>query len=188
MGLIMKIYIALALCCGSALGADTGTQFSTATSPIGVQVATTTSPAGIQVTTATNRMGVHHDGTCKSDVFTRDGQTILVCHTYTENGAWEVRMQEFYHDGSLVARSMASPVSQDFAPMAGSQYSVSFRLHGTGDVEFVYISGKDGYLLDGFSCTNGVYYPIDSQAILERNDEIKKGKEADELRRFLIAQ
>jgi hypothetical protein len=164
----MKIYIAfIILCCVSALGADTG----------------------VQVVTTTRKVGVHKDGTYQMDLFTRNGQQDLVRHTrYAKDGVIAMRMQCFYHDGSLVARSMASPVFQDFVPEPGSQYSVSFRFHPSSKVEFVYISGKDGYLLDGFACTNGVYFPVDNQVILERNDAIKKGKEAGELSRFLIAQ
>jgi hypothetical protein len=162
----MKTYIALVLSCASALGADTG----------------------IQVTTTTNRTGIRHEGIYKRDVFTRDGQTILICDTFTENGALETRLQTFFHDGSVVAQGVASPVSQDFVPEAGSQYSVSFRLRASSEVEFVYISRKDGYLVDEFSCTNGVYFPVASHLILERNDAIKKNKEAIELSRFLIAQ
>jgi hypothetical protein len=166
MCLTIKIHIALVLSCATALGADTG----------------------IQVTTSTSRAGVHHNGICKSDVFTRDGQTVLICDTFTKNGALEVRAQSFYHDGSLVANSWASPVSQNFVPEAGSQYSVSFRFHPSSEVECVYISGKDGYLVDEFTCTNGVYFTVSSQLILERNDAIKKSKEASELSQFLIAQ
>jgi hypothetical protein len=162
----MKIYIALILSCASALGADTG----------------------VQVITTTQKVGVHKDGIYKRDVFTRDGKRDLVCDTRTEGGSVAMRMQSFYHDGSPVARSTASPVFQDFVPEPGSQYSVSFRLHPSGELEFVYISGKDGNIVDAFTCTNGVYFPVDNQMILERNDAIKKAREADELRRFLIAQ
>ena len=166
MSLTMKVYIALVLSCASALGADTG-----------IQVATTTSPTG-----------AHHDGICKQDVFTRDGKTVLACYTFTENGAFEARVQTFFHDGSLVAHSVATPDSQDFVPEAGSQYSVSFKFHPSSEVEFVYISGKDGSLLDEFSCTNGVYFPAESHLISERNDAIKINKQAIELSQFLIAQ
>jgi len=141
-------------------------------------------------TTTTSRVGGHHDGIYiyKRDVFTRAGQTDLISDTFTKDGALETRLQSFYQDGSLVARSVATPVSQDFIPKAGSQYSVSFRLRPSSGVEFVYISGKDGNLVDGFTCTNGVYFPAPNHLILERNDAIKKGREDMELSQFLIAQ
>ena len=161
----MKIYIALILSCVSVLGADTG-----------IRIATTTSSAG-----------VHHDGIYKTDVFTRDGQTNLICNTWTKDGALAMRTQSFYHDGLLVGKSMATPDFQDFATEASSAYSVRFTFGPSNKTRFVYISAKDGEILDVFTCTNGVYYPADSHLILEVNDRVQAARKFSDLSRFLIA-
>jgi hypothetical protein len=147
----MKIYIALFLSCASVMAADTG----------------------IQVATTTHYAGANNSVAFKTDVFTRDGQTNLVCDTRTKDGALVVRIQSFYHDGVLLGKSMAMPDVQDFVAEAGSPYSVCFRSHSPHDTGFVYVSAKDGSFVDIFTCTNGVYYPADSHLIAEASAGMK---------------
>ena len=160
----MKIYIALILSCASVLGADTG----------------------IQLASSTYRMGAHHD-ILKRDVFTRDGQTNLVCATLTRDGAWAMRTQSFYHDGLLAGTAMATQDFQDFATEARSPYSVRLTSGTSSKTGFAYIDAKDGEILDVFTCTNGVYYPADSHLILQMNHRAKAAKEFADLSQFLIA-
>ena len=140
----MKIYIALFLSCASVMGADTG----------------------IQVKSTTDQTGAF-----KMEVFTRDGQTNLVCDTRTKDGALIVRIQTFYHDGSKIGASltMATPDVQDYEAEAGSPYSLTFRAHSPHDTGFVYVRAKDGSYVDVFACTNGVYYPAESSLIARFN-------------------
>ena len=140
----MKIYLALILSCASVMGADTG----------------------IQVNSTTDKTGAF-----KMEVFTRDGQTNLVCDTRTKNGALIARIQTFYHDGSKIGASLtwATPDVQDYEAEAGSPYSLTFRAHSPNDTGFVYVHAKDGSYVDVFTCTNGVYYPAESSLIARLN-------------------
>jgi len=115
------------------------------------------------------------------DVFTRDGQTNPVCDTRTQDGALMVRIQSFYHDGFKLGYSLTTttPERQDFVAEAGSPYSVCFRSHSQYDAGYVYVSTKDGSLVDIFTCTNGVYYPADSHLITRLSDEKKNAMKRD---------
>ena len=152
----MKIYIALFLSCASVMGADTG-----------IQVASTTTYAGVSNSVA-----------FKMDVFTRDGQTNLVCDTRTKDGALIVSIQSFYHDGLKVGYSLSTPDVQDYVAEAGSPYSLSFRARSPHDTGFVYVRAKDGSYVDVFTCTNGAYYPAESRLIARFNNDQKEAGRA----------
>jgi hypothetical protein len=132
---------------------------------------------GIQVASTTNYAGVGNSIAFKMDVFTRDGQTNLVCDTRTKDGALIVRIQSFYHDGLKIGKSIATPDVQDFVAEADSPYSVCFRLRSPHDTGFVYVSAKDGSIVDIFTCTNGIYYPAESHLITELSDGMKNAVE-----------
>ncbi len=140
----MKTHLALMLSCASVMGADTG----------------------IQVNSTTDQTGG-----LKTEVFTRDGQTNLVCDTRTKDGALITRIQTFYHDGSKIGASitMTAPDSQDYKSEAGSPYSLTFRVSSPHDSGFVYVRARDGSYVDMFTCTNGVYYPVGSNSIAQIN-------------------
>ena len=167
----MKIYIALLLSCASLMGAD-----------LSIHVASTTHYAG------TNKSVVF-----QMDVFTRGGQTNLVRDTRIKDGTLVARIQTFYHHGFKVAMFVEGPKNnQDFEVEPGSPYSVRFRLRNpresdsavisikanaaiprgphdyTTDEGLISIRAKDGGIVDMFTCTNGVYYPVESYEILDR--------------------
>jgi hypothetical protein len=143
----MKIYIALLLSCASLMGAD----------------------LSIHVASTTNYVGPGKSVSYKMDVFIRGGQTNLVCDTRTKDGALVVRLQTFYHHGFKVAMFVENPSIQEFEVEPGSPYSVRFRLHSPrkSDSGEITISAKDGGIVDMFTCTNGVYYPVQSYEILD---------------------
>jgi hypothetical protein len=112
------------------------------------------------------------------DVFTRDGQTNLVCDTRTKDGALIVSIQSFYHDGSKIGYSLTTPDVQDYVVVAGSPYSLSFRARSPHDTGFVYVRAKDGSYVDVFTCTNGAYYPAESRLIARFNNDQKEAGRA----------
>jgi hypothetical protein len=144
----MKIYLALILSCASVMGADTG----------------------IQVLSTTNYPGSSHSVVVKTDVFTRDGQTNLVCNTTIKDGKLVLRDQTFYHAGLRIGDSHTSSDMQANVTAAGSPYSLSFMTRLSDGASFAYVRAKDGRYLDVFTCTNGVYYPAESRLIAGFND------------------
>ena len=116
------------------------------------------------------------------------GRPILfVTHSLQKTAQGATHLQRFYHDGLLVGTSSASLSFQNFVTEAGSPFSVQFGFEPSKKTGFVFISGKDGEVLDGFTCTNGVYYPADSHKIIEMNEWEKAATEYENVRRFLIA-
>lgn len=159
----MKIYTVLILSCISVLGADTDIRVTTSTSSIGSLI-------------------------LKTDVFTRNGQTNLVCFMTTKKDGTVVnRVHSFYQGGLLVAESSWAIVAPDFhsfSTEADSPYSVGLSYGSPNGEGVVQIQAKDGRLVDVFTCTNGVYYPVEIQKIQmlnqktrELNDEKMKAKE-----------
>ena len=152
-----KLCVFLILCCRSVLGADTG-----------IKVITWTS--------STNSLA------WKRDVFTRDGRTNLVCLTTmkADGGVVLNRIQDFYHDGLLVGVSISSPPQdiQIFETKADSPYSVliSHRSPDKSQDGSVSIEAKDRSVVDMFTCTNGVYFPVEGQQIQKENDLLMKAR------------
>jgi hypothetical protein len=135
----MRAFIILLLSCAWAAAADTGVQ---ATSTVNTNAET-----GAVYTTET---------------FTRGGQTILVRVTKTVDGTVAVRQQKFYHDGEQLAVFMywAQTKSESFTTTESSSCSVGLDFSATRDIERLIISRKKGSVLDGFSFTNGIFYPV----------------------------
>jgi hypothetical protein len=73
-----------------------------------------------------------------------------------------VRQQKFYHDGEFVAVFMywAETKSESFTTVESSSYSVGLDFSATRDIERLIITRKKGSVLDGFTFTNGVFYPV----------------------------
>ena len=106
-----------------------------------------------------------------TETFTRGGQTNLVRVTKTLDGTVAVRQQKFYHDGEQVAVFMywAQTKSESFTTTESSSYSVGLDFSATRDIEHLIISRKKGSVLDGFSYTNGIFYPV-SDSDLQPHD------------------
>jgi hypothetical protein len=105
------------------------------------------------------------------DVFTRNGKTNLVRRTSTKAGEQCVCAHFFYYDGVLVGNYIRTAGSSGFANEAGSKYALSFDFESSNSIiRNVVISTKDGTVLDAFSCTNGIIWPLN-------NDDIQKANE-----------
>lgn len=115
----------------------------------------------------------------EKDVFTRDGQTNLVRST-ERDGARTWSCQIFYHDGKEVGEYRGNPCGMNFVSEGGSPYSISYqsgsiREPGCSNREpdSIIIGDKNKIMVDWFICTNGLFYPVESRLIKERNDAIK---------------
>jgi hypothetical protein len=99
-----------------------------------------------------------------TETFMRDGQTNLVRVTKTTEGVVASRMQRFYHDGEFVAvhLSVSRPanMAREEFTTTESSYSVGLDFSPTKDIERLTITRKKGHVLDGFSATNGIFYPV----------------------------
>ena len=144
----MRAFIVLLLSCTSVIAADTGVR--------AVSIVSTNAETGVVYTTET---------------FTRDGQTNLVRVTKRVGAEVAARSQKFYHDGEMVAVFMywTHPNWESFTTTESSSYSVGLDFSATRDIESLIITRKRGSVLDGFSCTNGVFYPV-SDSELQSHD------------------
>jgi len=59
-------------------------------------------------------------------------------------------------------------------PEAGARYSVSLEFTPSKDVKYASVSRNDGFIVDGFTCTNSVYFPDDISRINELNANFGK--------------
>lgn len=157
----MKTLITFFLSCASVLAADTGVMVATST---------TTNAESASITT--------------TEVFTRDGQTNLVRQTYTKDGVVIRRVHWFFRDGARLATHVvdrihdgyAGPASTLFVPQSGSRYSVSLEFSPSNEVSYAAIGKNDGYILDGFTCTNGIFQPDELSHISELNRNFEEAK------------
>jgi hypothetical protein len=142
----MKTFIVLILSCASVFGADTG-----------IRVVTTarTNSAIAVINTKT--------------VFTRDGQTNLVCFTTTKRDTLTDRSHLFYHGGVLVGEYWDGQDSSGFVTEAGSPNSVIFKYSPSKEVCNAFICQHDRVVVDCFIATNGVFLPADSSATRDAN-------------------
>jgi hypothetical protein len=142
----MRTFIVFILSCASVLGADTGIQIFTSAK-------TNAETASIYTT----------------DVFTRDGQTNLVRTAKTKAGVLQIRIQKFYHGGVFIGDYVAMKDSSGFTTEAGIPYLVSFEFWPSKEIRSAVIGTKDGVILDWFTCTNGVFSPVESARIAKAN-------------------
>ena len=142
----MRAFIIFVLSCASVVAAD---------SDIRVVTTVRTNDAG-RVST--------------KEVFTRDGQTNLVRNTATKAGAVQIRIHRFYYGGALVGDFVAMPDSSGFTTEAGSPYSVSFEFDTSHKPKSAVIGTKDGVVLDAFSCTNGIFAPVERSVLQKANE------------------
>ena len=142
----MRTFIAFILSCASVLGADTRIQILTSAK-------TNAETASIYTT----------------DVFTRDGQTNLVRTAKTKTGTLQIRIQRFYHAGVLIGDYVATKDSSGFTTESDIPYSVSFEFWPSREIRSAVIGTKDGTILDAFTCTNGVFSPVESSEITRAN-------------------
>jgi hypothetical protein len=157
----MKTLITFFLSCASVFAADTGVMVATST---------TTNAESASITT--------------TEVFTRDGQTNLVRQTITKDGVVLRRVHRFFGDGARLATYVVDPASTGqfpiraggFYPESGSRYSVSLVFSPSNEVSYAMIGKNDGHILDGFTCTNGIFQPDELSNISEFNRNIEEAK------------
>ena len=119
-----------------------------------------------------------------TEVFTRDGQTNLVRQTNTKDGVVCRRVHWFFRDGARLATHVvdrthdgyAGPASTLFVPESGSRYSVSLEFSRSNEVRYATIGKNDGYILDGFTCTNVIFQPDELSHISELNRNFEEAK------------
>ena len=99
------------------------------------------------------------------EIFTRNGQTNLVRNASIKSGVVQIRIHRFYHGGVLVGDYVAMRDSSGSTSEAGSPYSLSLEFGSNNIVKSVVIGSKDGEVLDAFSCTNGVFSPVESSRL-----------------------
>jgi len=137
----MKLFVILVLSCVASLASETGVRMTS-------------------VFSTNTELGVVH----LEETFTRDGQTNLVRKTSLKDGVVTGRVQRFYHDGEFVAAHLfvSSPayMARESFSTAVSSYSVSLDFSPSKDIESVIITRKNGIILDGFTATNRVFYPV----------------------------
>lgn len=137
----MRLIAAFILSCITAIAADTGVHMTASTS--------TNAETG----------AVHLEET-----FTRNGQTNLVRKTTTKGGIVTGRIQRFYHDGEFVAVhlvvSKPAYMARESFSTTGSSCSVNVDFSPTKEIERVIITRTKGNVVDGFTATNGVFYPV----------------------------
>lgn len=99
----------------------------------------------------------------------RNGQTNLVRNTTTKAGIVQIRIHRFYHGGVLVGDFVDMPDSSGFTTEAGTPYSVSFEFDTFKRVKSAVVGTKDGVVLDAFSCTNGIFMPVERSVLQKAN-------------------
>jgi hypothetical protein len=122
---------------------------------------------GIQVftTARTNESG----SVDTLDVFTRDGQTNLVRTTKTKAGFVQIRTHRFYHNGVRIGDYVTmGDSSSGFTVEGGCPYSVTLEFWPSKEIRSV-VFGTNAVTLDWFTCTNGVFSPVDSSLIGKAN-------------------
>jgi hypothetical protein len=147
--LVVKVFIILILSCASVFGADTSIQV---------------------VTTVRNESGV----VSTFDVFTRDGQTNLVRRADSSSGVVWRQVHKFYCQGLLVGDFVVLPRECSSKSKAGSPYTFAITFGPTNEVKSALVSSKDGVLLEAFTATNGVFYPVDASVIRKENEIVRQ--------------
>jgi len=161
----MKTFIVFILSCVSVLAADTDIRVVTTTK--------TNAETAIIYTT---------------DVFTRAGQTNLVRVTRTMAGTVQIRIQKFFHGGVLIGDYIATKDSSGSTTEAGIPYSVSFEFGHSNELRSAVIGTKDGVILDAFSCTNGLLYPMEAIRIQQANELLGTDIDVEHVRKISPAE
>ncbi|HEV2693112.1 MAG TPA: hypothetical protein VG347_09485 [Verrucomicrobiae bacterium] len=130
----MKALIILMLACFSAAAVDIGIQsFSSAT--------TNSEPDTILTT----------------DIYTRGGQTNLIRVTKSKHGTVVFRSHQFLHHGEPVSLFTWRNNVLHYHTYQNTSYYADLEFTPSKDVRCVILMGHG--CLDGFYCTNGIFYP-----------------------------
>ena len=136
---VMKMFIALLLPCMSLLGADTD-----------------------MLVTTTFQTNAEENVVYSREVFTRAGQTNLLCVTMFKAGKFEVRAQQIYHEGAQLASIATAPDQVTITTTANSPYQVIFDYRPSHALRTITIWTTNGMVVDAFNCKDGILSPEDS--------------------------
>jgi hypothetical protein len=64
---------------------------------------------------------------------------------------------------------MAMPESSGFTTEAGAPQSVSFEFDARREPKAAVVANKEGVIVDAFTCTNGVFSPVESSHLSKAN-------------------
>lgn len=126
---------------------------------------------GLQLTT-THWTNAANTKIVTTEVFTRGGRTNLVRKTFLRDGKFALREQTFFHDGTLIGEySVLGTNSLSVTIQPASPYFLDLEYKRSKDLQVVVVFTKDhGVVLDGFSCTNGVFTPVPDSLIKSANN------------------
>lgn len=119
------------------------------------------------VTTTVKPHSTRLDQTTTREVFTRAGKTNLIRVTTARDGAVISRLHRFYYHRRLVADHMVRMLDfsegSDLTTTAG--FSLTFSFGTNSQILEAYVGDKDGNILDVFTGTNGVLFPMPAEEL-----------------------
>lgn len=107
------------------------------------------------------------DAVITLDVFTRSGETNLIRSTVTRRGVFESRTHRFYLGGVLVGEQWSFPDSTGYITEANLPYTMIFESSPSNDVASAYICTDNRIVIEFFTATNGLFFPVDTFAVQE---------------------
>jgi hypothetical protein len=99
-------------------------------------------------------------GSVITETYVRSGETNLIRQTVFLPPEPLVVYYRFFHAGEFLGSFSTSTNSSGWVSEPGSQYMLSFSWGPSNDLLGVVIGDKGGAVVDAFSCTNGVIFPI----------------------------
>jgi hypothetical protein len=97
--------------------------------------------------------------------------TNLVCRTNLKKGSIQIRIQQIYCGGKLLGEVEDDKANKVFGTYAEANrpYDLAFQFYPDKTLQSVSI-GTNGVLVDAFTCTNGVLFPLESSIIKKANE------------------
>ena len=105
--------------------------------------------------------------------FTRVGQTNLLRVSSAKDGATDSLAHNFYHRGVYLGRYSEGSGLTFINSAAGAPYVLAFVLDSSNQVRSASVTTTNYVMLDSFTCTNGIFYPVESPRIEESNRKTK---------------
>jgi hypothetical protein len=99
-------------------------------------------------------------GSVIRETYVRGEETNLIRDTFFLPPEPLVVYHRFFHAGEFLGTFSTSTNSSGWISQPGSQYILSFSWGTSNDLHGVVIGNKDGSVVDAFSCSNGVIFPI----------------------------
>jgi hypothetical protein len=105
------------------------------------------------------------------DSYIRCGKTNLVSRTKFKEGSIQIRLQRIYRDGKLLGEVVNDEVNGVFGVSTepNSPYSLDFQFARDKTLRSVSV-GTNRVLVDAFTCTNGILFPVESSNLEKANE------------------